>query len=147
MIYFMLYLLTSVSKVSTLLKIGGVFFWLAIVVSVLIVIGCVVIWMESDLTLNEIKDKAMKLLYKPIKFVLIAGALSYSIGSILPTERDIAIIIGGGIAYEALTSDKGREIGGKAVDALIMKVDEILASPPTTKETIETLETIKGESL
>ena len=38
----------------------------------------------------------------------------------------MAIIIGGGITYEALTSDKGKEIGGKAVDLLLKKIDDAL---------------------
>lgn len=122
----MLYLLTSVGKISALLKIGGIFFWLAVVVSAIIVFICAMISTGTDLTGAEIKDKAMKIFYKPIKFVLITGALSYSIGAILPTERDMAIIIGGGITYEALTSDKGREIGGKAVDLLLKKIDDAL---------------------
>lgn len=129
MTYFMLYLLTSVGKISALLKFGGVFFWFAVIAVGVIVFVCTMIASDGHSTLEELKDKAMKIFYKPIKFVLIAGGLSYSIGVLLPTERDMAIIIGGGITYEALTSDKGREIGGKAVDLLLKKIDDALEEP------------------
>lgn len=130
MTYFMLYLLTSVGKISALLKIGGVFFWIAVIASAFIVFICVVLPTETEWTLAELKDEATKIFYKPIRFVLIAGALSYSIGALLPTEREMAIIIGGGITYEALNSDKGKEIGGKAVDLLLKKIDEALEDKP-----------------
>lgn len=134
MIYFMLYLLTSVGKISTLLKLGGVFFWIAVVMSAFIVVISMMIVTGTKLTMVEVKDKAMQIFYKPLRFILIAGALSYSAGTLLPTERDLAIIIGGGAAYEALNSDKGREIGGKAVDLLLKKIDEALEEPKTNNE-------------
>lgn len=88
-----------------------------------------VISIEPKDTFKELIDKSKEMFYKPIRFVMIAGALSYSIGTLLPTERDLAIIIGGGITYEALNSDKGKEIGGKAVDLLLKKIDDALEEP------------------
>jgi len=134
MTYFMLYLLTSVGRISALLKLGGVFFWFAVVALALIVFMCMVIATDTEWTIVEVKDKAKEMFYKPMRFVLIAGAISYSIGTLLPTERDLAIIIGGGMTYEALNSDKGREIGGKAVDLLLKKIDEALEEPKTNNE-------------
>lgn len=134
MIYFMLYLLTSVGKISTLLKLGGVFFWIAVVMSAFIVVISMMIVTGTELTMVEVKDKAMQIFYKPLRFILIAGALSYSAGTLLPTERDLAIIIGGGVTYEALNSDKGKEIGGKAMDLLLKKIDEALEEPKTNNE-------------
>lgn len=130
MTYFMLYLLTSVGKISELLMLGGVFFWIAVVASAFIVFICMVIASETNDTFKELLDKAKEIFYKPMRFVVIAGALSYTIGTLLPTERDLAIIIGGGITYEALNSDKGKEIGGKAVDLLLKKIDEALEDKP-----------------
>ena len=134
MTYFMLYLLTSVGKISALLKLGGVFFWIALVISAFIVVISMVIATETKDTFKEVMYKSKEMFYKPMRFVMIAGALSYSIGTLLPTERDLAIIIGGGITYEALSSDKGKEIGGKAVDLLLKKIDEALEEPKTNNE-------------
>lgn len=130
MTYLMLYLLTSVGKISELLMLGGVFFWIAVVASAFIIFICMVLDTETKDTFEELINRAKEIFYKPIRFVLIAGALSYSIGTLLPTERDLAIIIGGGITYEALNSDKGKEIGGKAVDLLLKKIDEALGDKP-----------------
>ena len=126
----MLYLLTSVGKISELLMLGGVFFWIAVVASAFIIFICMVLATETKDTFKELINRAKEIFYKPIRFVLIAGALTYSIGTLLPTERDLAIIIGGGITYEALNSDKGKEIGGKAVDLLLKKIDEALEDKP-----------------
>ena len=92
---------------------------------------------ETNDTFKELLDKAKEMFYKPMRFVMIAGALSYCIGTLLPTERDLAIIIGGGITYKALNSDKGREVGGKAVDLLLKKIDEALEDPKTNIESNE----------
>lgn len=134
MTYFMLYLLTSAGKLSALLKLGGVFFWIAVVMSAFIVVISMIIATGTKDTFKEVMYKSKEVFYKPMRFVLIAGALTYSIGTLIPTERDLAIIIGGGAAYEALNSDKGREIGGKAVDLLLKKIDEALEEPKTNNE-------------
>ena len=139
MTYFMLYLLTSVGKISALLKIGGLFFWLAIAISAFVIFVCGMISMDTNNTFKELIDKSKIMFYEPIRFVLIAGALSYTIGTLLPTERDLAIIIGGGITYEALNSDKGKEIGGKAVDLLLKKIDDALEQPSESSELGEVL--------
>lgn len=127
--FFLLYLLTSVGSIAALLKIGGVFF---IIASIFLVIGVIVSFitaMEYDATVEEHLNKFKGIFGKPIKTILILSAISYSLGSMLPTERNMAIIVGGGVAYQAATSETGKEIGGKAVELLMKKVDELLAEP------------------
>jgi len=140
--YFLLYLLTSVGKVAVVLKMSGVIFILAAVFTVIGVIISVIFSVEYGTTLEEALDKFKSAFGKPLKTILISTAVLYSLGSILPTERDMALIIGGGVAYQAATSDKGREIGGKAVELLMQKVDELLEQPKEFK-----VDNTKGETL
>ena len=131
--YFLLYLLTSVGKVAVLLKMSGVIFILAAVFTAVGVLFSILFSAEYDTTLEGALDKFKSAFGKPLKAILISTAVLYSLGSILPTERDMALIIGGGVAYQAATSDKGREIGGKAVELLMQKVDELLEQPKDFK--------------
>lgn len=140
--YFLLYLLTSVGKVAVLLKMSGVIFILATVFTAIGVLISAIFSVEDDTTLEEELGKFNSAFGKPLKTILISTAVLYSLGSILPTERDMALIIGGGVAYQAATSDKGREIGGKAVELLIQKVDELLEQPKEFK-----VDNTKGETL
>jgi len=140
--YFLLYLLTSVGKVAVLLKMSGVIFVFAAVFTVMGVLISIIFSDEYGTTLEESIDKFKSAFGKPLKAILISTAVLYSIGSILPTERDMALIIGGGVAYQAATSDKGREIGGKAVELLMQKVDELLEQPKEFK-----VDNTKGETL
>ena len=140
--YFLLYLLTSVGKVAVLLKMSGVIFILAAVFTAVGVLLSILFSAEYDTTLEGALDKFKSAFGKPLKAILISTAVFYSIGSILPTERDMALIIGGGVAYQAATSDKGREIGGKAVELLMQKVDELLEQPKDFK-----VDNTKGETL
>lgn len=44
----------------------------------------------------------------------------------LPTSKDMAIIVGSGVAYNVITSDTSKRIGGKAVELLEAKISELL---------------------
>lgn len=135
MTYFTLYLLTSVGKVAALLQAGGsLFFFMTVLGMGVMIFWVIMLLVDTDLTIEEIKVRVGAILYKPLRFAMIAGVLSYSIGTLLPTERDLAIIIGGGATYEALNSDRGKEIGGKAVDLLLKKINAALEEPATDNE-------------
>lgn len=46
----------------------------------------------------------------------------------LPSQKNMALIIGTGITYQAVTSETGQRIGGKAVELLEKKINEALES-------------------
>lgn len=140
--YFLLYLLTSVGKVATLLKMSGVIFILSAVIIAIGVIISIIVSLEYREPIDWGLGKFKSAFGKPLKAILISTAILYSVGSILPTERDMALIVGGGIAYQAATSEKGRELGGKAVELLMQRVDELLEKPEDNKAY-----NIKGETL
>lgn len=141
--FFLIYLLTSITKVATLLKISGVFFWATVVFTVVGVFVSLAVGNEYNSTIKEELSKFKELFGKYIKTLLITTSILYTLGAILPTERDMALIIGGGLAYQAVTSDKGREVGGKAVELLIKKIDELLEEPKVVVKDVK----IKQESL
>lgn len=143
--FFLLYLLTSVGSIAALLKIGGVFFVLTLILLTIGVFISAVTSMEYNVTVEEQIEKFKSIFGKPIKTVLVLSAISYIIGSMLPTERNMAIIVGGGIAYQAITSDTGKKVGGKAVELLMKKVDELLEEPNKGQKFRENV--FEGEAL
>lgn len=144
--FFLLYLLTTVGSIASLLKIGGVFFIFASIFLVIGVIVSVITAVEYGDTIEEQLNKFKNIFGNSLKTILILSAISYSLGSMLPTERNMAIIVGGGVAYQAVTSETGKEIGGKAVELIMKKVDELLAEPNTSTPPVSDVK-ITQESL
>lgn len=52
----------------------------------------------------------------------------------LPTQKNMAIIIGAGVTYSAVTSETGQRIGGKAIQLLEQKINDALEDKPSGKE-------------
>ncbi len=46
--------------------------------------------------------------------------------TLIPSKKDIALIIAGGTVYNVVTSDTAKQIGGKGVELLNKKLDEYL---------------------
>lgn len=58
--------------------------------------------------------------------------LMFFIHTALPTQKNLAILVGAGVTYEAVTSDSGKRIGGKIIQLLEEKLDE--AAKPSDHE-------------
>lgn len=61
------------------------------------------------------------------KYVWI-GLLVWALGAVLPSQKEAAIIVGGGITYNILTSEEAKEVGGKSIQLLNKKLEEMIAS-------------------
>lgn len=48
------------------------------------------------------------------------------IGALLPSKKEMAVIVGGGITYQVVTSVEAKEFGGKAVELIMQSVDKAL---------------------
>jgi hypothetical protein len=51
--------------------------------------------------------------------------------TLIPSKKEMAIIAAAGVTYNVVTSDAAKEIGGKGVDLLNKKLDEMLKDEPT----------------
>lgn len=66
----------------------------------------------------------------------VVGLISWSIGSILPSQKEMAMILGGGVTYNMLTSDEAKETGGKVLALLNDRLDNMLAEEKKAAELI-----------
>jgi hypothetical protein len=67
-----------------------------------------------------------KMMKKWAKPAIVLGFLLGTVGSLLPDQKQMAIIVGTGLTYEAVTSETGKRIGGKAIQLLEKQVDDAL---------------------
>lgn len=75
------------------------------------------------------QDKADASFAKYRKFTIIMlfiTAFVGGIGKIVPGTKEVAAIIGGGVTVKMLTSDEAKKIGGKSLEILNKKLDELI---------------------
>ena len=69
-------------------------------------------------------------LYKSVKRTLYLAwfipVFMWTVHTFLPTQKNLAILIGAGVTYEAVTSETGKRVGGKMIQLLEDKMDEAL---------------------
>lgn len=139
MTYFLIYLFVMVEKVGAFLAFGWLAFWLAFL-ALAICGACAMI--NADVSRKENEDFKyfwdnsgfIKVVKRPSKIIMIFGFILGTLGNFTPTQKDLAIIVGSGVTYEALTSETGKRIGGKSVELLEKKIDEALESVPAIPE-------------
>jgi hypothetical protein len=124
--FFVLYLFVMLEQISGLFsKLGG-FLLILMFISALI---SPLIWLalSDSFTQDEIKKMATK----PIKCFKVAIGLTvvcFLLENLLPTPKQAAVIFGGGMAYKAVTSDKGQEVLGKVGSKVEQELDRLLST-------------------
>lgn len=145
--WFLIYLFVMVERVGTMFMFGWVFFWIG---CGLVLVACAAsgILTEGWNNTTTFKDHwtehaFVKLLKRVAKIMIPFGFIMGTIGFLMPTQKDAAIIVGSGVTYNVLTSETGKRLGGKAVELLEQKIDNALNS----KEAEKPAEAIKGKAL
>jgi hypothetical protein len=141
--WFVIYLFVMIEKLSALLAAGySVAAWgIAGLFATFVVCGFMVVVHEDSAKFapawqHGITRKARKWFILMTCFGFFFGIL----GSIMPNHKQLAIIAGSGLTYQALTSEQGKRMGGKAVDLLEKQIDDALKDenpisiPPAVKE-------------
>ena len=130
--WFIIYLLVQIEMISS--AIGSLFFFLPIgagaIVLTLIISG--IVSTEDKRTMIEVlrTETAATILKWGRRFVYI-GLFALIVPMLIPTQKNMAIIVGTGIVYNVVTSDTAERVGNKAIGALEKKIDEILGDEDT----------------
>lgn len=136
--WFAIYLLVCIDKIITAFTAGWAFFWIG-----LLLLG--IAFMATCLRSEEYNERrSFGQLWKEWDFAQICkgvtkwmipfGFVIGTIGHFIPNQRDLAIIIGTGVTYKAVTSEAGKRIGGKAVELLEAKIEAALTESIPNKE-------------
>lgn len=144
--WFLIYLFVMIEKVGSFLMLGWVPFWLGLLGIPAIAVCCAMTadgWNEKRKFQEVWTDKNATMLKRLCKLMMPIGFIIGTIGWFMPSQKDLAIIVGSGLTYNVLTSETGKRIGGKAVDLLEQKIDEALKAPEKTEESKK----IEGKAL
>lgn len=120
MTWFILYVFVIADQLrEALSNFGGVGFLLFMSTFLTIFFSCIL--NEHEFSVSNRKT-ARKICYS-IGFIFITMA---TLHTLIPTQKNLALLIGAGVTYEAVTSEEGKRIGGKLIDLLEQKIDESL---------------------
>lgn len=140
--WFLIYLMVMCEAIASLFAMGKVLFVIGCLgtVAILFVAALTAIDYEFD---DVWQNNAVSKIRKVLMCFIVFGAIGFCIAKLIPSQKDLAIIVGAGVTYQAVTSETGKRIGGKAVDLLEKKIDEALKAPEKTEESKK----IEGKAL
>lgn len=136
--FFLIYLFVMAESLSGFLSmLGGHMFWLSVLAIPALALGCGIATAESRV--NHFSDFwAMSFSVKTRKLAKVCapiGIVFVCIANLIPTQQQLAIIVGSGVTYNVLTSEPAKQIGGKALELLNKKIDEALEEGSEKEET------------
>lgn len=127
--FFLIYLFVMAESLGGfLMMLGGHMFWLSVLSLPVLAVGC---GLAADASLiNHFSDFwAMSFPVKTRKLAKVCapiGIVFVCIANLIPTQQQLAIIVGSGVTYNVLTSEPAKQLGGKALELLNKKIDEAL---------------------
>lgn len=133
--WLLIYLFVMVERIGRLFMFGWLPFWAGIFLLILVVLISSGIassardsHKEQFKTFGEVwKGHPFTALGKTIaKFLIGFGFIFGCLAFFIPSQKDMAIIVGAGITYEAVTSESGKRLGGKAIELLEAKINNAL---------------------
>lgn len=144
--FLILWLFVSIEKIAAFLAIGGTLFkWSLFAYGFMYALAFALSKSKEDMLNYNMKMKRHRKLAVVGIFI---GATLFTVSSLLPTKKELAVIVGGGIVYQVLTSESAKEVGGKAVELLKKQIDDALKDETANmikKEAIkQTKEAVKG---
>lgn len=129
--FFIIYLFVMVEKLASLFDKGYV-----VMLAGLCLIGISVLIasfnvLESDKTVSEVlKQGAYKTAVRCGKWAATLGLIFGLMGGLMPSQKELAIIVGSGVTYNVLTSEPAKQLGSKALALIEQRVDAALADEP-----------------
>ena len=86
--------------------------------------------------LMKIDEDDVIIFNNPVKWLIAVCLATSLIATLIPSKKDMAIIAAAGVTYNVVTSDAAKEIGGKGIQLLNNKLDEMLTEVEDAKEKV-----------
>lgn len=124
--FFLIYLFVMASEIAAMmLTLGKVLLIPATITMVVSTVICVLAGTEGYF--EEMWDsEVMTFIKRLAKWCIPIGLSLIVFSKLIPNEKQLAIIVGSGVAYNVLTSEPAQRIGGKALELLQKKIDKAL---------------------
>lgn len=161
MVTFMIYLLVMCEQIAAMIAGFAVFLTAATVISA-IAVGLITLAIGAEGGFDALfddpdengegggfwKSSFGKTIIKWWKFTLLSAILCHFLAPLIPSQKNMAMIIAGSATYHAVTSEPAQRIGGKALQLLENKIDEAIdnVDKKVDNDGSQTKEETKSES-
>lgn len=140
--WFLIYAFVMIEKFSSALGMGWLAFWCGLALIGLTLFAASFAAIDDHVkTMEKIKEPVFAACTKIGKWCMILGFIAGALSHFVPSQKDLAIIVGSGVTYKAVTSETGKRLGGKAIELLEKKLDDAMG---TTVESLPQAETPKA---
>lgn len=131
--FFLIYLFVMCGAIGSLfIKLAWVFFPVAIVGYGIVALATMVST-DCDESFEENFSKPLALKgRKWFTRLLIAGIVCLCVGKLIPSQKEMAMIVAAGVTYNVITSEPAQRIGGKALDLLEKSIDNAMKTEDNT---------------
>ena len=124
--FFLIYLFVMSSKIAGMFALFGKLLFIPTAV----LLGCTLLFSALFAIDYGFKDawesEGATFVKRMAKWCMPIGLVFMMISHLIPSEKQLAIIIGSGVTYNVLTSEPAKQIGGKALQLLQKKIDAAL---------------------
>lgn len=113
--------------------------------------GCILAWL-IHMFFNFINTIDGDKQWKALKKVFVFGVICLALAAVIPSKKDIALIVAGGVSYNVITSDAAKEIGGKTLKILNENIDSYMkdagagVKEAVKESTKEAIKEVKGDA-
>lgn len=125
----LIYLFTVSDQIREAVAAYGGALILAMVITVVFALLTAACWTEApkEATWDSFSKNGLFKWARRVVYIFWAIPIfMWTVHTFLPTQKNLAIMIGAGVTYEAVTSDAGKRIGGKLIQMLEDKMDNAL---------------------
>lgn len=121
--WILMYLFVVVDQVRAAVDGYGGAFFIASMMTLALGVAALIGYSETAEGESVFDKKWFKSLKKVVICFWFVPVLMFITHTLLPTQKNLAILIGAGATYEAVTSEAGQRIGGKVIKLLEEKLD------------------------
>lgn len=124
MTWFLLWVFVTIEKITAAIaSMASLVTWGVVLYIGAFVLAVLISKDRETLSENNSKFKV----YRRIGVAMvIVGAMSSFVSTVMPDKKELAMIIGGGVTWNVLTSDTSKELGGKVIQLLNKELDEAI---------------------
>lgn len=134
--WFVIYVFVMIEKLAALLALGWAAFWAGAILLGICLFAASMSAIDARVTTAEqMKAPGFCSIAKLAKWAMVIGLILGVSTYLIPSQKDLAIIVGSGVTYKAVTSETGQRLGGKAIDFLEKKLDDALVDKAPTPST------------
>ena len=126
--FFLIYLFVMSSKIAAMFAFFGKLLFIPTTIALVVTLFvCMICSIDYGCGFKDCwEGEGATFVKRLAKWCMPIGLVFMMMSHLIPSEKQLAIIVGSGVTYNVLTSEPAKQIGGKALQLLQKKIDKAL---------------------